>query len=53
MDQGVSEGMKAELGFTPNSDGNHVSIRSTDLGNEHVHAPLSPISKGTSKPKKR
>ena len=45
--------MKVDLGFTPNSDGNHVSIRSTDSNNEHVHAPSSYVCKGTSKSMKR
>ena len=52
-DQGFSDGMKVDLGFTPNSDGNHVSIRSTDFDNEHVHAPSSYVCKGTSKSMKR
>ena len=53
MDQEVSEGMNADLGFTPNSVENHVSIRSTDSDNEHVHAPHSSFSQGNSKSKKR
>ena len=53
MDLEVSDGLNADLGFSPNSDENHVSINSTDSDNEHVHAPYFSVSKGHTMSKKR
>jgi len=49
MDHEVNKGLFADLGFTPNPDENHASIRSVDSDNDHGHASLSSFSKGTSK----
>ena len=46
LEHEANDGLKADLGFIPNPDENHVSIRSMDLDNEYVQAPQSSISKG-------